>query len=109
MSPIEQHWINTVNDGMAKHGVTGVAVTVRSAEAENWRFRLAKDGREFEIGFNARERLWVRETTPGREKHLVSNDHRSIHSSADARELAVRLVATALADPAFPPRDPPVI
>lgn len=109
MSPIEEYWIQTLRGELEVCGVSGADVQVRSAEAENWRFDVAAQGRRFEIGFNHAEQLWARETTPGAEKHLVSNDHARVHASAQARHLGVRLIAAAVADPRFPPRDPPVI
>lgn len=109
MSPIEEHWVRSLTHAFAQRGVRDVGITVQSADAENWRFRITATGREFEMGFGHRDGLWARETTGGAEKHLVSNDHVRIHSSAAARALGVQLVAAAVADPLFPPRDPPII
>ena len=109
MSPIEEHLVRTLRRELAAGGVTEATVTVLSAEAENWRYAIAAAGRTFELGFSHRDRLWVRETTADTPRHLISNDHAPVNESARARAIGVRLIAAALANPAFPPRDPPVI
>lgn len=109
MSPIEQHLVNRLEQALAERGVAAEAVTVLSAEADNWRYRLRLRGRTFEFGFSLRERLWCREVTSGCEKHLVSNDEPPVCDSGQAWTLALRLITRAVSDPTFPPRDPPVI
>jgi hypothetical protein len=109
MSPIEEHWIQTLTRDLRALGIADVSIEVRSADAEDWRFGVTTPGRAFEIGFNHRERFWARETTANGERHLSSNDHHAVHISSEARVLGARLIAATLARPAFPPRDPPVI
>lgn len=109
MSPIEEHWVHLLSREFAQHGVAEPAIVARSAEAEDWAFVIESGGRTFEIGFSPGTQLRAREATSGRERLLVSNDHPPVNDSARARELAVRLVAAAIAKPDFPPRDPPVI
>ncbi len=109
MSPIEAHLMTSVAQDLAALGVPEAKVTVLSAEADDWRYRIEARDRTFEFGFSCREPLWCRELTAGREGHLVSNDHRPINTSAPARRAALRLIEHALTHPGFPPRDPPVI
>ncbi len=109
MSPIEAHLAQLVSQQLAQHGLCDAAVTVLSAEAEDWRYRIDADGRTFEFGFNHREQLWVRETTSGAQRHLVSNDAPRIHVSEAARTTGVQLICQALRFPASVRRDPPVI
>jgi hypothetical protein len=109
MAPIDEHLARNLSNELRAMGVAYAAVAVLSAEAENWRYRVAAQDRTFEMGFNHRELLWCRETTPGRRKHLVSNDHPPLNDSRAARSRGVALIRRALADPTFPPRDPPVI
>lgn len=109
MSPIEQHLARVVTDGLANRGITASSVVVLSAEADDWRYRVAIGDRLFEIGFALDARAWAQETTVGREKHLTSNDHVPVNTSAAALNYVLALIARAMRDPAFPPRDPPVI
>lgn len=109
MSPIEQHLVTRLQRALAVRHVPYDVVTVLSADADNWRYRVAAGDRTLEMGFNHRDRLWCREVTPGRERHLVSNDHPPVCQSEAGFGLGVRLIARAIADPTFPPRDPPVI
>lgn len=88
---------------------TPASVTLHSAEGAEWRCVILAGDRRFEIGFTLVDGLWARETTPGRERHLLSNDHPRVHASDEACRLSARLIAATLRDPAFPPRDPPVI
>lgn len=109
MSAIEAYLRIRLEARLHAAGVPESSVSVRSAEAENWRYRITAGGRVFEMGFSHREPFWARETTPGREKALTSNDHPPAATSAEALERGVRLVALTVRDPAFPPRDPPLI
>lgn len=109
MSPIEEHLVELVTQELAAGGVLGTRTIVLSSDAENWRFRIQAENREFEIGFNHRDLMWCRETTPGSERHMVSNDQPPVPTSAAARATAIRLVVCAINHPRFPPRDPPVI
>ncbi|PTX94400.1 hypothetical protein [Opitutus sp. ER46] len=109
MSPIESHLKQALEADLRQVGVAGARVSVLSADVEAWSYRVETEGRSFEVGFNHRDLLWARETTAGRQKHLVSNDHAPVHASTAARARAVVLVARAVADAQFPPRDPPVI
>ena len=109
MSPIEQHLAGVVTDGLANRGVTVSSVVVLSAEADNWRYGVTAGDRLFEIGFARDTGAWAQETTVGREKHLTSNDHVPVNASAPALDYVLALIARAVRDPAFPPRDPPVI
>lgn len=109
MSPIEVHLMNTVANELATLGTPSATVTVLSAEADNWRYRVEAQGRIFEFGFSFHEPLWCREVTPGGKRHLVSNDHPPTNTSEPARQLGIRLIHHALTHPGFPPRDPPVI
>lgn len=109
MSPIEQHLVTALAQELRELGLEAAHITVLSAEAENWRYRIEVNGRSFEIGFNHREQLWTRETTPGAERHLVSNDAPRIPVSSAARKHGLRLVQQAVMNPAAIKRDPPVI
>lgn len=109
MSPIEEHLVNAVTRELATLGIGHADVAVLSAEAGNWRYRIAAGERCFEVGFNHRDQLWARETTPGAEKHLVSNDAPRIHTSTTARTVGLQLIRCALLQPQTIIRDPPVI
>lgn len=109
MSPIEEHLVAGLSRELTALGVSGATVRVLSAEAENWRYVVAAAGRTFEFGFNHRECLWCRETTPGQEKHLVSNDAAPIGAGDLARRTGLRLIRTALLHPDAIRRDPPII
>lgn len=109
MSPIETHLVETMSRDLAGAGIVAAEVTVLSATAGDWRYRIVAADRVFEFGFNPREQLWCRELTTGSERHLISNDHPPIGTSAAARATAIRLLQRAILGPHFPPRDPPVI
>lgn len=109
MSPIEEYWVALLQREIAARGFGSARVSVFSAETEHWRFGVALGDRAFELGFNHREHLWCHETTPGREKCYVSNDWRSIPTSAAAREAGLRLLRVAIQTPELARRDPPVI
>lgn len=109
MSPIEAHLQAQLAQRLAERGVNAAQVQVLAAEAENWGYRIEAGRRVFEIAFSHRARLACREVSPGREKHLVSNDHPPVNTSAEAMDRGIRLVCAALSRPDFPPRDPPVI
>ena len=109
MSPIEQHLAGRLERALADRGIGGAAVTVLAAAADDWAYRIRTGGRGFEFGFSPRDPLWCREITAGREKHLVSNDQPPACDSDQAWALALQLITRAVSDPAFPPRDPPVI
>ena len=109
MGPIEENLSQVVSQQLAQGGVQAAHVTVLSAEAEDWRYRIEAAGRMFEFGFNHREQLWARETTPGAQRHLVSNDAPRIHVSEQARITGVELILCAILFPAAMRRDPPVI
>jgi hypothetical protein len=109
VDPIESHLVQQLTAELAGAGLDGAQVLVLSAEAENWRYRVQVGTRQFELSFNHREQFWARETTPGAEKHLVSNDHERIGVSDRARRQGVQLIAAAARDPRFPPRDPPIL
>lgn len=109
MSPIEQHLAHRLQRALTARGIGFSAVTVLAAAADDWAYRITTGGRAFEFGFSPHERLWCREVTSGREKHLVSNDQPPACDSDQAWARALELLARAVADPAFPPRDPPVI
>lgn len=109
MSPIEAHLTSVVANEFAALGTRDATVTVLSAQADNWRYRVEAQGRIFEFGFSFHEPLWCREITPDSKRHLVSNDHPPVDTSDAARQLGIRLIHHALTHPEFPPRDPPVI
>ncbi len=84
-------------------------IVLQAAEGDGWRLGVTAASRRFELGFGPAEGFWAREVTPGRERHLLSNDHPRVHTVPEAGRLAARLLAATLLDPAFPPRDPPVV
>jgi hypothetical protein len=109
MSPIEQHLVNRVSGALAGYGIVPSAVVVLSADADGWSYRIEASNRTFELGFNRGAPAWARETTAGAAKPLTSNDHAPVNTTGPALDAMIRLVARAIDDPAFPPRDPPVI
>jgi len=109
MPPIHHPRVDALAAALSGRGVALSAVEVISAEADEWRYRIKQHERSFEIGFSREIGAWAQETTPGRMKHLTSNDHPPVNSTTAAFDEMVRLVAHAMRDPAFPPRDPPVI
>lgn len=109
MSPIEAHLVAGLTHDLAALGIGHVQVTVLSADADNWRYVVASEGRSFEFGFNHRDRFWCRETTPGAERHLLSNDAPAVDTGDVARRLGLQLIRRALVAPGAIQRDPPII
>lgn len=109
MSPIEAHLVAQLRQELARLGGTATEITVVTGEAEQWQYRVTASGRQFEFGFDHRRQLWCRETTPGRERTLVSNDERPVGTSALAWRTAVERIVRACGDANFRVTDPPVI
>ena len=107
--PIEAHLAKTIAADLALAEVGEANIAILSADAETWCFRVTAKGRTLESGFNHTDQLWCREVTPGREKHLISNDAPHVGASQAARRAALQVVRHALANPFFAIHDPPVV
>ena len=109
MAALEDNLARAFQQGLGACGFPDAVVEGLPSEAEDWRLRITVDGRSFHAGFNWRGGLCVRDTTHGTERNLVSNDHARMATAQEAMHRGLRLIAAALANTGFPPRDPPII
>jgi len=105
MSAVEDHLANLFQAELASRGVTHAHVTALPSEFEAWQLAVTIGARPFVLGFNWRDGLLVREAG----RNLVSNDHRPIATAQEAFRVGAAIIAATLANPAFPPRDPPIL